>query len=70
MQMSFEDDLDRLAKIIRKSRSKELKNSFVAFLNSFNSAMRNYYGFLQFFSQIQQPQEERWDVTLVQQREN
>jgi hypothetical protein len=69
LKMSFETALDRLAVAVKRSRSKELKEAFVAYQDSFNESMRNYQLFLK--SMIATKEfVEKWDVTLVQPKDD
>jgi hypothetical protein len=62
--MTFENDLEQLASIVKRSRNKKLKSAFVAVLESFNQTMLNYRLLLQ-SAQVSK-EKGRWEVTLVQ----
>lgn len=63
IKLSLEQNLDRLTKIIGKSRSKKLKIAFNNYLVSLNSSMRMYIGFIKMFQGINViPERSKWDV--------
>ena len=65
--VSFEESLDLLSAVVKKSRNKALKVAFVNYLNNFNTSMRTYIAFLELMRGIMpQPQltEQKWDVNF------
>ena len=60
--MSFEESLDLLSRVVKKSRSKALKIAFVNYLNEFNKSMRVYVAFLELLKGVSLQTEPQWDV--------
>ena len=65
--MTFEADLEHLAKLIKDSRDQQLQEAFSAFLKSLKLGLAGYFNFLRTSRDLLKIfSEQQWDVVFEQ----